>query len=78
MSKAKTKSEMAGQDYLRDSFFAVQEVLRKQLELSKTSITHDGTLGDVNEKYFIGVLRSYLPRRYQVTSGIVLVPFLKS
>jgi len=78
MSKAKTKSEMAGQDYLRDSFFAVQEVLRKQLELSKSSITHDVTLGDVNEKYFIDVLRSYLPRRYQVTSGIVLVPFLKS
>jgi hypothetical protein len=51
---------------------ASQEVLRKQLELSRVSITHGGVMGDVNEKHFIAALRSHLPLRYQVSSAIIL------
>ncbi len=70
-AKTKTASK-SGRKYLQDSFVAAQEVLRKQLELSKTSIAHGGVMGDVNEKHFISVLRSYLPRRYQISTAIIL------
>jgi hypothetical protein len=51
---------------------AAQEVLKRQLELSRVSISHGGVMGDVNEKHVIAVLRSHLPRRYQVSSAIIL------
>lgn len=62
----------SGRKYLRKSFVAAQEVLRKQLELSKVSIAHGGVKGAVNEEHFIATLREYLPYRYQVSSAIVL------
>ncbi len=71
----KTSAKQSGRRYLRDSFVAAQEVLKKQLELSRVSITHGGLMGDVNEKHFIAALRSHLPRRYQVSSAIILDAF---
>ncbi len=68
----KSHSKKSGRRYLHDSFVAAQEILKKQLELSRVSISHRGVMGDVNEKHFIAVLRSHLPRRYQVSSAIVL------
>lgn len=72
MNKAKEKSELDGKSFLRSAFAAEQEVLRVQLKLSSESITHDGTMGDVNEQHFIAVLRKYLPNRYAVDSAIVI------
>ena len=72
MSKAKEHSKNDGQEYLRDSFTAEQDVLQVKLNLSTTSITHDGVMGDVNEKHFIDFLRRHLPRRYAVDSAIVI------
>jgi hypothetical protein len=72
MGKQNPKHIKTGQDYLHKSFIAAQEVLKKQLELSRTSITHNGIMGEVNEKHFIATLRAYLPQRYQVSSAIVL------
>lgn len=66
------KKKTSGRDYLRSSFAAAQEVLRKRLELSKVSISHGGVKGAVNEQHFIATLREYLPSRYQVSSAIVL------
>jgi hypothetical protein len=66
------KKKNSGRNYLRDSFVAAQEVLRKRLELSKVSISHGGVKGAVNEEHFIATLREYLPNRYQVSSGIML------
>jgi len=70
--KAKKASKTDGRKFLQDSFAAAQEVLRVQLELSRSSITHDGTMGSVNESHFVDTLRHYLPNRYSVNTGIVI------
>jgi len=72
MNKAKKQSEVDGKSFLRSAFAAEQEVLSGQLKLSFDSISHSGVMGDVNEKYFIEVLRKYLPKRYAVDSAIVI------
>lgn len=72
MSKAKSMSEVHGPEFLRVALEAEQRILALQLELSSTSITHDGVMGDVNEQHFIGFLRRSLPMRYAVDTGIVL------
>jgi hypothetical protein len=72
VNKAKGASHIDGRRFLREAFEAQQEVLRLQLELSAKSITHSGVMGAVNERYFVDVLRSYLPNRYEVSEGIVV------
>lgn len=72
MNKAKNKSIADGKAFLCAAFAAEQEVLNVQLKLSSESITHDGVMGDVNERYFIEVLRKYLPNRYAIDSAIVI------
>jgi hypothetical protein len=72
MNKAKEVSKIDGKRFLREAFAAEQKLLSVQLELSNTSITHNGIMGEVNEQYLIKVLRKYLPTRYQVDQGIVI------
>lgn len=72
MNKAKEMSGLDGKSFLRSAFAAEQEVLSVELKLSSESITHDGVMGDVNERHFISVLRKYLPNRYAVDSAIVI------
>ncbi len=69
---AKAASIADGRRFLREALAAEQDVLALQLELSTKSITHSGVLGEVNEQHFIDVLRKYLPRRYEVSQGIVI------
>lgn len=59
-------------DWFRDAFVDVQAELQLKLRHASRSIAHPGTQGAVNEDHWIGVLRSYLPGRYQVASGIVI------
>jgi len=70
--KAKDKSHRDGKRFLREAFSLEQKLLQVKLQLSSQSVTHPGTLGEVNENYFIDVLRKYLPNRYAVDTGIVL------
>ncbi len=72
MNVAKEKSKADGKRFLQDSFALEQNLLLTKLELSSQSITHSGTLGEVNEQHFIEVLRKYLPRRYAVDAAIVI------
>lgn len=72
MNKAKKISEENGQEFLRSAFAAEQEVLKKQIELSSISITHNGVMGEVNEKYFRDFLKTHLPGRYSVETAIVI------
>jgi hypothetical protein len=72
MNTAKQASKINGTEFLKSAFIAEQKVLATQLELSRSSITHDGKMGDVNEQYFIDFLRKYLPLRYEIDSGIVI------
>lgn len=72
MTKAKAKSHQDGRKFLQEAFGLEQRLLQVKLQLSSQSVTHPGTLGEVNENYFIEVLRKYLPNRYAVDSGIVL------
>lgn len=72
MNKAKTTSKIDGKAFLRDAFAAEQQVLAVQLELSSKSITHDGVMGEVNERHFIEFLSKHLPKRYVADQGIVI------
>lgn len=72
MTKAKDKSHENGRLFLQEAFTLEQKLLQVKLELSSQSVTHPGTLGEVNESYFIEVLRKYLPKRYAVDTGIVI------
>ena len=71
-NKAKNISKINGKVFLQDSFAVEQEILKVQLKLSSTSITHDGTMGAVTESHFISVLRRYLPKRYKIDTGIAI------
>lgn len=66
---AKRLSEYVGRAFLRQSLIQEQDVLRRRLKLSASSITHIGVKGEVNEEHFIAILRRYLPRRYGVDQG---------
>nr|CBX31253.1 hypothetical protein N47_E47650 [uncultured Desulfobacterium sp.] len=57
---------------MQEAFASEQKLLRAALEHSSQSISHDATMGTVNESCFIEVLRKYLPRRYAVDTGIVI------
>lgn len=68
----KKLSEKDGKKFLQQSFALQQQVLTTQLQMSCASITHNGKMGEVNERYFIEIIRQYLPKRYSVDSGIVI------
>lgn len=70
-NQAKELSKMNGREFLKKSFNLQQQLLASQLNLSRT-ITHNGTMGEVNESYFLSIIRQYLPERYSVDRGIVL------
>jgi hypothetical protein len=72
MNPNKTRSSIDGRKFLREALALEQSVLTSQLKLSFQSITHSGTMGEVNEQHFIGMLRSYLPKRYGVDKGFVI------
>ena len=59
--KAKDTSEIDGKAFLQQSFAMRQAMLKTQLEMSSVSITHNGTMGEVNEKHFIGHLYIKVP-----------------
>lgn len=64
--------KIASKEFLRESLATEQRVLREQLILTTRSIEHSGTKGSVTEMHFIKFLKRYLPRRYGVSSGIVI------
>ena len=59
-------------DFFIKSFQLEQDVLAQKIQMSKETINHNTSKGDVVETYFIDLLRRYLPRRYQVDKGFVL------
>lgn len=61
--------------WLRNAFVGVQSELEIKLKLASDSIAHPGTQGSVTEDHWIETLRSYLPGRYQVATGIVIDSF---
>lgn len=58
--------------WLQHAFAQVQSNLAAAMQLAKQSISHTGVMGSVNEEHWIELLRSYLPNRYQVDTGIVI------
>lgn len=69
---AKRTSEADGVKFLRDAFARVHSRLTFDLEDAAQTITHDGKRGDVTESDWLRVIRSYLPSRYAVDSGIII------
>ena len=72
MNKAKRISNIEGEKFLQEAFAAEQKVFKLKLDLSSHSITHDGVMGEVDEKHFIELLRKYLPNRYAIDSAIII------
>lgn len=74
MTKAQTALHAPENDvaWLRDAFVKVQANLRSQMALATQSVSHAGTIGSVNEGHWLELLRSYLPDRYEVATGIVI------
>lgn len=58
--------------WLKLAFANVQHALRSQMAFASQSISHAGTMGSVNEEHWLGLLRSYLPNRYEVATGIII------
>lgn len=69
---AKRASEADGKRFLRDAFARVHSRLAFDLEDAARTITHDGKRGEVTESAWLQVIRSYLPNRYAVESGIII------
>lgn len=69
---AKEQSKTNGKLFLQQSFAQQQAMLECQLKLSRSSITHNATMGNINEKYFIDMIKNYLPDRYAIDTGIVI------
>lgn len=57
---------------LKKALLGVQESLEVNLDRAKSGILHAPTKGGVAEKEWIDVLAAYLPRRYEVSSGIIV------
>jgi hypothetical protein len=64
-------SRMRGKEFLQRAFASEQSCLLAKLR-SSDRIIHDGDRGEVNEQYFIDVLRLYLPNRYTVHKASIL------
>ena len=58
--------------WMKQAFANVQAALRCQMALASQSISHAGTMGSVNEDHWLALLRSYLPNRYEVETGIII------
>jgi len=72
MTIAKNKSNIDGKQFLQDAFAMEQKLLQVKLKFSTQSVTHPGTMGNVNESYFRDVLHKYLPKRYAVDNGVII------
>jgi hypothetical protein len=64
-------SKTRGMEFLQRAFASEQSCLVAKLR-SSDRIVHDGDRGEVNEQYFIDVLRNYLPNRYTVHKATIL------
>lgn len=64
-------SNMRGAEFLQRAFASEQTCLVAKLQ-SSDRIVHHGDRGEVNEQYFIEVLRNYLPNRYTVHKATIL------
>lgn len=64
-------SNARGKEFLQRAFASEQSCLVAKLR-SSDRIVHDGDRGEVNEQYFIDVLRHYLPNRYTVHKATLL------
>ena len=64
-------SNTRGVEFLQRAFASEQTCLLAKLR-SSDRVVHDGDRGEVNEQYFIDVLRTYLPNRYTVHKASIL------
>lgn len=58
--------------WMKEAFSNVRVALRAKMTLASQSVSHAGTMGSVNEDHWVELLRSYLPNRYEVATGIII------
>ena len=71
-NKAKLLSEENGKQYLKNCLVDVESEFVRKLIINARTVTHSGSLGDANEDAWIGLLRDYLPNRYQVAKAFAI------
>ena len=57
---------------LNDVFLTISEPMKAILSSTSTSVVHPRTKGDASEYQWLTWLKTYLPKRYEVTSGFVI------
>lgn len=58
--------------WMKEAFSNVRDALRAKMTLASQSLSHAATMGAVNEDHWTELLRSYLPNRYEVATGIII------
>lgn len=58
--------------WMKEAFSNVRLALRSKMTLANQAVSHAGTMGAVNEDHWVELLRSYLPNRYEVATGIII------
>lgn len=53
-------------------FTSLHSQIETELSVARKALSHPGTKGDTSEAVWIGLLETYLPRRYQVCSAHVV------
>ena len=57
---------------LSQLFKSLHEDIRQELEIARMSFNHPGTKGDVSEKVWRKLFKTYLPKRYRVASAHIV------
>jgi hypothetical protein len=66
-----TEIEPGDKEFLKAAFKADQDCLLANLK-SSNRIFHRGDRGEVNEQFFIELLRAYLPDRYTIDKAMII------
>lgn len=53
-------------------FASLHGKITEELRVARVSLSHPGTKGDASEQVWIGLLQTYLPKRYQVGSAHIV------
>src|SRR6188508_2511747 len=59
---------------LREAYRLEQQLMAKQIEVVRATLTHRGEKGRVLESYVHKFLRDALPREYGITTGFIAFP----
>jgi len=63
---------MAGKPTLNELFLALHDRLACELGITRRTVLHNATMGEVSERQWIEMLYKHLPKRYKVNKAFVI------